>query len=322
MLRKNAKIKKKFQSLFLSSFTYIVFILPVLLWGSSFVATKIVLRSFTPLSYMFIRFAGASLLFGLLLFVQRTRVPDAKTHGQLALLALFQPGLYFIFETTGLKLTSASSASMIIAGIPAAASLMASIFLQEHLNKREWTGILLSAAGVLLLALFDDNPQYAVSSVRGNILVFLAVISAAIYMVLARRLTTEISVMNITAYQFFYGGLFFLPLFVLQYDTMNWLLIEPISIAALGFLIIFSTVVAFLSHNYALSKIKTSHAAVFINGIPLVTALAAGIVLGEQLGYLQLLGGMIIITGVTLTNLKPGKIKKQLEKKEPKQTGH
>ncbi len=309
---------KKLQSLFMRSSTYIALILPVLLWGSSFVATKIVLMSFTPLSYMFIRFAGASLLFGLLLLLmQRTKALDAKTHGQLALLALFQPGLYFTFETLGLQLTSASSASMIIAGVPAAASLLASIFLKERLNKREWTGILLSVAGVLLLALFDDNPQYAVSSLTGNVLVFFAVISAAVYMILARRLTTKISVMNITAYQFFYGGLFFLPLFIFRYNTMDWQLIEPISLAALGFLIIFSTVIAFLSYNYALSKIKTSHAAVFINGIPLVTVLAAGLVLGEQLGYLQLLGGLIIIAGVTLTNLRSTKIKQPVEIEVP-----
>ncbi len=213
---------KELQSLFLRLSTYIALILPVLLWGSSFVATKIVLMSFTPLSYMFIRFAGASLLFGLLLLIRRTKALDAKTHGQLALLALFQPGLYFTFETLGLQLTSASSASMIIAGVPAAASLMASIFLKENLNKREWTGILLSVAGVLLLAFFDDNPQYAVSSLTGNILVFFAVISAAVYMILAKRLTTKLSVMNITAYQFFYGGLFFLPLFLLRYNTMDW----------------------------------------------------------------------------------------------------
>lgn len=279
-------------------------------------ATKILLQSFTPISYMFIRFSGASILFGLLLLIQRSKALDAKTHGQLALLALFQPGLYFLFETLGLQLTSASSASMIIAGVPAAASLMASIFLKERLNKREWTGILLSVVGVLLLALFDDNPQYAISAVRGNVLVFLAVISAAVYMVLARRLTTKVSVMNITAYQFFYGGLFFLPLFVLQYDTVNWQLIEPSAIAALLFLIILSTVVAFLAYNYALSKIKTSHVAVFINGIPLVTVVTAGIVLGEQLGYFQIIGGLIIIAGVTLTNLKPKKIEKQLENKE------
>ncbi|UNC92112.1 DMT family transporter [Candidatus Contubernalis alkaliaceticus] len=225
--------------------------------------------------------------------------------------AWFQPGLYFTFETLGLQLTSASSASMIIAGVPAAASLMASLFLKERLNQREWTGILLSVAGVVLLAFFDDNPQYAVSSVKGNFLVFLAVISAAVYMVLARRLTTKISVMNITAYQFFYGGLFFLPLFLLQYNAMDWLLIEPAAVAALGFLIILSTVAAFLAYNYALSKIKTSHAAVFINGIPLVTVLTAGVVLGEQLGYLQILGGFIIITGVTLTSLRTKRTKEE-----------
>ncbi len=317
-----AEIRKEFKtgkaySLFLRSSIYLALILPVILWGSSFVATKIVLESFTTISYMFVRFAGASFFFGLLLLFQRTKALDVKTHGQLALLALFQPVLYFLFETTGLQLTSASSASMIIAGVPAAASLMASIFLQERLNKREWTGIVLSVAGVLLLALFDDNPQYAESSLPGNALVFLAVISAAAYMILARRLTTKISVMNITAYQFFYGGLFFLPLFLFQFDTMDWQAIEPISTAALGFLILFSTVIAFLSYNYALSQIKTSHAAVFINGIPLVTVVAAGIVLGEQLGHLQLLGGLVIIAGVTITNLRSASKRQQIKKEFP-----
>ena len=282
-------------------FVYVALLLAAFFWGSSFPATKIVLQGFTPVAYVFLRFVGASLIFGVLMLRRFRRLPK-KVHIKLVLMAFFQPTLYFLFESAGLQFTSASSASMIIAGIPGVVALLAGFFLKERLSLRQWAGVLLSIGGVVLLAGFDDNPTYAGSSLLGNGLVILAALSAAMYMIVARHLSANLSAIELTFYQVFYGMLLLAPVFLFRISEVSWEQLSPPAIGALVFLILGATLVAFLAYNYALTRIDASRAAVFLNGVPLASIMVAWIVLGERLGLLQIAGGIIVISGVTLTN--------------------
>jgi drug/metabolite transporter (DMT)-like permease len=85
---------------------------------------------------------------------------------------------------------------------------------------------------------------------------------------------------------------------------VRWGAVGIDSILALLFLIVFATLVAFFSYNFALTRIHASRAAVFLNGIPVVSVLVSASLLGERLGELQLIGGAVVILGVTLTNLR------------------
>lgn len=279
----------------------IALFLAVLFWGSSFPATKLVLRGFSPISYVFLRFIGATALFGLMMIRRFRRLPG-KTHFKLALMALFEPTLYFIFESIGMQYTSASSASILISAVPGVVALLAGFFLKERLNLRQWMGVALSILGVVLLAGFDDNPTYAESAVLGNSLILLAVLSAALYMIVARHLSAELSVTEITFYQVFYGMLFLLPVFLFHLPNVDWTTITSESAFALIFLILGATVIAFLAYNFAISKINVSKAAVFLNGIPVVSVIVSALLLGERLGSYQFIGGVVVIAGVTLTN--------------------
>lgn len=86
---------------------------------------------------------------------------------------------------------------------------------------------------------------------------------------------------------------------------MQWSSVSGRSIGALVYLTLFATVSAFLCYNFALSRIPASRAAVFINGIPVVTTLGAWMLLGEKLTMIQAAGGSIVLFAVFLTNL-PG----------------
>ncbi len=273
----------------------------VFFWGSSFPATKLVLLSFTPIAYVFLRFTGATVLFALLMIGKFRRLP-VRTHLKLVLIALFEPTLYFIFEGVGMQYTSASSASLIIAAVPGVVGLMAGLFLKEHLNMKQWAGIALSICGVILLIGFDDNPTYAESALLGNSLIFLAVLSTALYMILARHISTSVTVTELTFYQISYGTILLLPLFFVRGYRVEWSELQVESIGALLFLIIGATLIAFLSYNWAISKIHVSRAAVFLNGIPLVSVGVSALLLGERLGGIQVIGGLIVIAGITLTN--------------------
>jgi drug/metabolite transporter (DMT)-like permease len=77
------------------------------------------------------------------------------------------------------------------------------------------------------------------------------------------------------------------------------------------YLTVFATVGAFLCYNFALSQVPASRAAVFVNGIPVVTAIGAWVLLDERLTVIQTGGGGLVLVAVFLTNLPAGAIRKK-----------
>ena len=282
--------------------TYGALILAVLFWGLSFVATKIALQSFTPFCLIFLRFSAAALFFGLLLFRKSAPLIHRATFKKIFLLALFQPGLYFFFETYGLKYTSATKTSLIIATIPVVVMLFSIIFLKEKVRIVNVAGIFISLLGIAIL-IFGGSAHTAVAQMMlGDILVFGAVLSAAVYMIFTRHLGKTIPPTQITGLQMIFGTMLFLPFFLWDQASMEWDLVSLESIIAVIGLIIFATIGAFLCYNFALSKIEATKVSVFINVIPIITAFGAWFLLGETLTPLQLAGGVIVIGAVYLAN--------------------
>lgn len=281
------------------------------LWGTSFVATKIVLLYLPPWAYMCMRFLCAAAIFLIINIVRSMRKTrgtqlfstlklPGKTIVQLLVMSIFEPGFYFVFETLGLERTSAASASLIIAAVPAVVALVSAVFLHEHLSRKGWFGLLLSVMGVVVITLFDPNPAYADSSLMGNIFVLIAVFSATGYITLARSISSTVDPLTLTSYQSFFAAAFFLPGMVAQGGKMAAVVLNGEVIGAFLFLVFGATLGAFLLYNFALSRVSAPQAAVFINAIPLVTAVAAVLVLGESLNWVQIGGGSIAILGLML----------------------
>lgn len=275
----------------------------LLFWGLSFVVTKIVLREIAPFSLMFLRFGTAALLFqGWLLWRGRTPL-TLKQHGILALLGLVQPWLYFLCETFALQYTSAAKASLILASIPVFVLLCSARFLGESIDTRRVIGAGMSVAGVVLLTVAAPGFSFRLSGeTLGDVLMFGAVGAAVVYTILLRFLGTRLPALTTTAWQFTYGTLFFLPWFLKEAPTLHWSEISSSAWLAFAALTLFATIVAFFCYSYALCHIPASRGTVFLNGIPLVTVIAAWAVLGETLNGVQLLGGGMVLLAVWLAN--------------------
>ena len=285
-------------------FTYAALMLVVVFWGLSFVATKIALETFPPFILIFIRFFLAALFFcGLML---RRGFPkfSRRDHAAVFLMALFEPGLYFIFETVGLQYTSAPKTALIIATVPVAVLVFAFLFINERPAATSVFGIGLSIIGIGILVVGDPNFSWHWGgSLLGDLLIVGAVITAALYMVCARNLGKGHSAIEITGFQMIYGALMYAPVFFWELPAARWSAISGRSVAALIYLTLFATCAAFLFYNYALTKLSAGKAAVFINGIPVVTAVAAWLLLDETLTLMQLCGGLLVLTAVCITNL-------------------
>jgi drug/metabolite transporter (DMT)-like permease len=288
-----------------SFLTYLALATAVFFWGLSFVVTKIALQSFSPFCLIFFRFFTAAIFFVILL--SRTGFPSLtkKTLKSLLLLALMQPGLYFLFETYGLQYTSATKTSLIIATIPVVVLVLSAFFLKERLRPINILGVVVSLVGVAILV-FGGRPQTTLQGMMiGDMLIFGAVLAASVYMIMTRRLGESLSSLQITGMQIIFGALLFLPLFLWDLPGLDWQSVSRDSFIALIVLTIFATIGAFLCYNYALTRIPAAQAAVCINGIPLVTACGAWILLGETLSSLQLIGGGLVLAAVFLANHTP-----------------
>ncbi len=284
--------------------TYLSLAGAVIFWGLSFVATKIALESFPTFTLVFARFGIASCVF--LILMTRFGFPSftRKEHAKLLLIALFEPGLYFIFETIGLQHTSAAKTALIIATIPIAVTVFGTLFIRERVNTASLVGIGISFVGIAVLVV--EDPQFSWDlggSLLGDLLIFGAVISAALYMVCARELGRGHSALEITSLQTIYGAIFFAPAFLWELPGINWSAFTGRSVGALVYLTLFATIGAFLCYNYALTKLPAFRASIFINCIPVVTAIGAWIMLGETLTSLQIGGGALVLFAVCLTNL-------------------
>lgn len=288
-----------------SILTYLALATAVLFWGLSFVATKIALESFTPFCLIFFRFFSAAIFFIILLW--RTGFPalTGKNIKSLVFLALMQPGLYFLFETMGLQYTSATKTSLIIATIPIVVLVLSAIFLKERLRPLNMLGIIFSLSGVALLVFGGQLQTEFNGMLIGDILIFGAVLAASAYMIMTRSLGESITSLQITGMQIIFGAVLFFPAFLWDLPKLNWPAVSNESLIALIVLTVFATIGAFICYNYALTKIPAAQAAVCINGIPLVTACGAWIILGETLSSVQLMGGALVLAAVILANHTP-----------------
>ena len=292
--------------------TYGALVATMVFWGLSFVATKVALESIPTFTLVFVRFSMATLIF--LLLRQGRKWPSfrRKDHVKMVLLALFEPGLYFIFETIGLQHTSAPKTALIIATIPVVVLVLSAVMLGERTGVTSIAGIILSFGGIALLVVGD--PEFGWSfegSLLGDLLIGGAVVSASLYMIFARDLGRNYSSVEITFVQIVYGAVFFCLPFIWELPDLALSTITLRSSVAVIYLTVFATVGGFLCYNFALSQVPVSRAAVFVNGIPVVTAIGAWVLLDERLTVIQAGGGGLVLVAVFLTNLPSGASRKK-----------
>lgn len=276
------------------------------LFGASFVATKIALTAFAPSVLIFLRFALASLLFLLLAPWTGLWGLDRKGAAWVFLLALFEPGAYFFLEAAGIQRTLASTAAVIIATIPVFVLLLEAFWLQVRVRLREAALVFLSLLGIVLLVLARGLKEAVGGSRTGNLLVLGAAFTASVYTAMARKLLQRYSPLVVTRLQSFYAAALYLPFAVGSVLREGLPAPAPRALGALAYLAGGCSFLAYLLLNFSLSRLRASTVAAFTNVIPVVAALLAVFLLGERLVFLQVLGAAVVVASVTLLTLWSG----------------
>lgn len=287
---------------------YISGILVSLIFGFSFMFTKNSLDLMNPLQILAFRFAAAAILLSILLVfgVIKINIKGKKLGGLLAL-AFMQPVVYFIFETIGIKLTTSSEAGMMMALIPVIVTILGAIFLKEKPTPVQAIFVFASVCGVILIVMSQGTGSET-SSIAGILALLGAVLSAAIYNILSRKMSFKFKPVEITFVMMWMGAIVFNMLALMQEVLYGKLehyympLLNLNSWVPVLYLGILSSVGAFFMVNYMLSKLPASQSSVFSNLTTVVSILAGVFIRGEAFYWTQAAGGIMILLGVWGTN--------------------
>lgn len=283
---------------------YIAAFLSSCLFGLSFTFSRSALQHVDAMQMLAFRFVTAAALMHILRAAGRIKVElRLKQIGPLLVMGLIQPVLYFIFETVGIALTSASEASIVVALIPVFTVFFAIIFLKERPSGLQLIFAAVSVSGVILIAVVEALGQTS-GNLAGLLILLGAPICAACFTVLSRHFSVRYRPAEITFVMMNLSAVAFTVLAILEQARQSQLgaffapLAYPPVWTAILYLGAGSSVGAFFLTNYTLSKIEASQMSVFNNLTTLIAVAAAVLILKEPLHWYHIVGGALIVGGV------------------------
>lgn len=269
----------------------------VILWGTSFAATKTALSAFAPVTLIWLRMAIASVIvLALWRHIPKGRY-QAGDWRWLLLMVLCEPCLYFLLEVYALKYTTSGQAGVIAALVPLIVALGAWLLLAERLTGRVLAGLAISIAGVIALSLSGSASEQAPNPLLGNLLQLGAMTCAAGYVLTLKHLTQRYPALYLTGLQSLAGAVFFLPGLLLA-QPRPWIEIPAFAWLTVLYLGTAVTLGAFGLFNYGVSQIPASRASLFINLIPVVAVATGWAFLDEYLTAWPLAAMAAILLGV------------------------
>lgn len=276
-------------------------VVAMIFWGLSFIWSTQVFNYLNPTTTIFFRLIISTIFLGslLLLFGMFEKI-EKKDLKLFALAALFEPFLYFIFESYGLLNASPVVSSAVIATIPLFTPIAAFFFLNERLTSWNIVGFIISFFGVIFM-LLNKNLELTVS-LKGVIFLFSAVIVAVAYSISLRKLTLLYKPLTITFVQNVIGMIYFIPMvFIMEKSTPSNIMEISHYIVPLLSLGVFASSISYTLWAFAFSKLGAAKANIYSNLIPVFTAIFSCIIIGESLNIQKILGILLVIGGLILS---------------------
>lgn len=274
------------------------------IFGFTFMFSKVALDYVRPIGLIAYRFLIAIIVLEILRWFKVIHIRFEKKHFKhLFLVALFQPILYFIFETFGIRLTTSGEAGMMIALIPIFVTILSSVILKEAPKKIQIFFILLSVSGVLFIQIMKSSSGLDVN-LWGLLLLLGAVISAALFNIASRNASKTLKPYELTYFMMLGGALVFNTLYIIQLSIESRLgdyftnlshleLVVPIL-----YLGVIASIGGFFLVNFALSKVPAHVSSIYANLSTIVAIIAGAWLLNEKLYYYHFIGALMIIIGV------------------------
>lgn len=287
---------------------YLEAVFAVVVWGATFIATKIALQEASPATIVWIRFAIGVLILGVTVLSRRQfMLPERSDIAYLALLGFIGVTFHQWLQATGLQTAQATTTAWIVASTPVFIAILGWLILRERFDWVRIAGILLAAAGVLTVVSKGNLAALAAGQegTTGDLLIFISAINWAVYTVLSRRELARHPAARMMFYVMLFGWIF----------TTIWIFgfgpglhelpgLSAKAWAAILVLGIFGSGLAYIAYYDALQELPASRLGAFLNIEPLVTTVLAAFMINEAITLVTLIGGAVIILGVYLVNRK------------------
>ncbi len=278
----------------------------VVVWACAFPFIKIALDDLSFINLTIMRFLIVCIVLIAILMGQPKRFSPLQKKDILPifLLGFFGVMVYHLGLNYGEQYISPGAASLIIATIPVIIVILAVMFLKEKITLKKLSGITLALCGVLIISFWGArNASIEINYIFGALGVFIAAVMGALYTVAGKKLLERYTALSLTVYAMLFGSIGLLPF-------LSTSLIEEVSkisvnsLIAIIFLGVCSTVVGYIIWYVALEIKTASEVSVYLYGIPVISTILSYILFGDEITLLFVIGGILVIAGLAIVNMK------------------
>ncbi len=279
-------------------------LLTILIWGTTFISTKVLLADFQPIGILFSRFVMG--LFALLVvYPHRMKGTTRKQELTFVVAGLCGVCLYYLLENIALTYTMASNVGVIISVAPFFTAILSHLFLKqdEKLRANFFIGFVVAMAGIALISFNGSTLQL---NPVGDLLALLAAFLWACYSILTRKISSfGYNTILTTRRVFFYGILFMIPALFLfdfkldlsRFANMTYLL--NILFLGLG-----ASALCFVTWNFAVKLLGAVKTSIYIYLVPVITVAASVLILHEPFTWMTGMGTVLTLAGLLLSESK------------------
>jgi drug/metabolite transporter (DMT)-like permease len=284
---------------------YIEALFAVIVWGASFIATKVALQDLSPITIVWLRFLMGVIILGLAVALRRQfALPEKKEWGYFALLGFLGITFHQWLQSNALQTSEAGTTAWIVSTTPIFMALLGWFLLKERLGWTKNLGILLAFMGVLVVVSKGDLGSISIGTfgAPGDVLVLISAINWAMFSALSRRGLKSHPASLMMFYLMVLGWVFTTFLFLTTSGINEISSVSFDGWMAVGFLGIFCSGLAYIAWYDALKALTTAETGAFLYIEPLVAVVVAFFILGEAITPASIIGGAVILFGVWLVN--------------------
>jgi drug/metabolite transporter (DMT)-like permease len=267
------------------------------------IAKDVMVRGFmTPFAFIMLRTIAGCLLFAMFHFLFIREKMERQDIAYAALCSVFGVAVNMLAFFEGLKYTSPIHGSLLMVLCPILILLISAFIIKEKITQRKVYGILFGLLGAIILIIHSGTSNDKVASFYGDALIMINAISFALYLVLVRKLIRKYHPITVIKWVFFFGAILVIPFGGKELITTNWHTFTPSVWIATGYVLFFTTFLAYLLNGYALAKVMPTTVGFYIYFQPLVAASFSILVGQDHLDLLKIISAILLFFGVYLIN--------------------
>ncbi|HVG25169.1 MAG TPA: DMT family transporter [Thermoanaerobaculia bacterium] len=271
-----------------------------LLFSLNYIISKLGMREFAPLTFAWLRVAGAAVL--LALFARGERLERADSR-RLILFSILGVVINQTLFLSGLAFTTVQVAAILITSIPVFTLGAAIVLGREQATAARVGGIALACLGALLVV-GGEGWHGTARSMAGAVMILVNCLSYALYLVVSKPHMARLSARAVVARMFSVGTLLMFPLAATSLSKEQWAAISPGAWLALVLVILGPTVAAYLLQAWALRHADSSEVAAYTYLQPVIASLLGWLVFAEEIRAIVAVAAVLIFAGVWLAGRK------------------